>query len=76
MKPAKAPQIRRVPHLLGVTVQFLKDVRAEMKRVTWPDRKTVFASSLVVVFVLIVTALYLTGWDFLWANLFEWLLGH
>ncbi len=76
VKPAKAPQIRRVPHLLGVTVQFLKDVRAEMKRVTWPDRKTVFASSVVVVFVLIVTALYLTSWDFLWAKLFERLLGH
>lgn len=73
-KPIRAPQIPRAPRMLGTAVQFLKDVRAEMNRVAWPDRKTVIASSLVVVFVLIVTALYLTSWDYIWAELFKSIL--
>lgn len=73
-KPLKAPQVRRMPPVLGTAVQFLKDVRAEMNRVAWPDRKTVIASSLVVVFVLVVTALYLTAWDYVWAELFKTIL--
>lgn len=74
VKPLRAPQIRRVPRVIATAVQFLKDVRAELNRVAWPDRKTVIASSLVVVFVLVVTALYLTAWDYVWAKLFEVIL--
>jgi preprotein translocase subunit SecE len=73
-RPLRVPQFRRAPRVLGTTVQFLKDVRAELNRVAWPDRKTVIASSMVVVFVLAVTALYLTAWDWVWAKLFEVLL--
>ena len=73
-RPLRVPQFRRVPRVLGTTVQFLKEVRAELNRVAWPDRKTVIASSMVVVFVLMVTALYLTAWDWIWAKLFEVLL--
>jgi preprotein translocase subunit SecE len=57
----------------GVAVQFLVDVRAEMNRVAWPDRQTVIASTIVVLFVLIVTAMYLAGWDYLFAQLFSYL---
>ncbi len=68
MKPAAA---RRIPRWVTTAVQFLKEVRAEMNRVAWPDRQMVIASSLVVVFVLIVTALYLSGWDLLLAEVFN-----
>ncbi len=70
-RPAVA---RRTPQWIGVAVQFLKDVRAEMNRVAWPDRQMVIASSLVVVFVLVVTALYLAGWDMLLAEAFKQIL--
>jgi preprotein translocase subunit SecE len=70
----KALQTRRVPQVFGTAIQFLQDVRAEMKRVAWPDRQTLIASSVVVVFVLVVTSLYLAGWDFLFAKLFEQVL--
>ncbi len=73
-RPLRVPSVRRVPRILGTTVQFLKDVQAELNRVAWPDRKTVIASSVVVVFVLVVTALYLTAWDWIWAKLFEVIL--
>ncbi len=72
-RPAR-PSVRRAPQWISNGLQFLKDVRAEMGRVTWPDRQTVIASSLVVVFVLIVTALYLAGWDLVLAEIFKQVL--
>ncbi|HEV2283746.1 MAG TPA: preprotein translocase subunit SecE [bacterium] len=62
---------RRLPRFIEVSIQFLKDVRAEMNRVSWPDRQTVIASSVVVVFVLTVTALFLGGVDLVFAKLLE-----
>ncbi len=70
-RPMKPAAVRRIPRWVTTAVQFLKDVRAEMNRVAWPDRQMVIASSLVVVFVLIVTALYLSGWDLLLAEVFN-----
>ncbi len=71
-RPARF-QVRRLARLWGVAVQFLTDVRTEMNRVAWPDRQTVIASTIVVLFVLVVTAAYLAGWDFLFAQLFSYL---
>jgi len=71
-RPSKAT--RRVPRLWAVVTQFLRDVLAEMNRVTWPDRPTLIASSLVVVFVLTVTSLYLAACDVVFAKIFAELL--
>lgn len=60
-----------MPRFVEVSVQFLKDVRAEMNRVSWPDRQTLIASSVVVVFVLTVTAMFLAGIDLVFAKLLE-----
>jgi preprotein translocase subunit SecE len=68
-RPRAVP--RRMPQLVEVSIQFLKDVRAEMNRVAWPDRKMVIASSVVVVFVLIVTGAYLAGIDYVFAKLLQ-----
>ncbi len=45
-----------------------------MNRVAWPDRQVVIASSLVVIFVLVVTALYMAALDLVWAKLFQAIL--
>lgn len=68
-RQARLP-VRRLPRLWSTAVQFFSDVRAEMKRVAWPDRQTVIASTVVVVFVLVVTSLYLGAWDYVFATLF------
>ena len=70
-RPGRVAQERRPAQLWSVTVQFIRDVRAEMNRVVWPERKMVIASTVVVVFVMAVTALYLAGWDWILANLFK-----
>lgn len=68
---AARPVQRRLPNFIEISAQFLKDVRSEMNRVSWPDRQTLIASSVVVVFVLTVTALYLAGIDLVFAKLLE-----
>jgi preprotein translocase subunit SecE len=73
-RPGRPVSVRRAPQWIAAIAQFLKDVRAEMNRVAWPDRQTVIASSLVVVFVLVITALYLAGWDLLLAGIFKQIL--
>jgi preprotein translocase subunit SecE len=69
-RPVRAAP-RRMPQFVEVAIQFLKDVRAEMNRVAWPDRRVVIASSAVVVFVLIVTGAYLAGIDYVFAKLLQ-----
>lgn len=70
-RPIMRPAPRRMPQLVETAIQFLKDVRAEMNRVAWPDQKMVVASSAVVVFVLVVTGLYLAGIDLVFAKLLQ-----
>jgi preprotein translocase SecE subunit len=77
-RPSRPARFRlgRVSRLWATAQQFLTDVRAEMKRVAWPDRQTVIASTIVVLFVLTVTAVYLAGWDYLFGELFSYLFKH
>lgn len=39
--------------------QFLKEVRFELKRVTWPSRKETLAGTMVVLVIVFITALFL-----------------
>ena len=41
------------------TVQFLREVRVEMKKVTWPSRKEVIGSTAVVILASFVVAFFL-----------------
>ena len=77
-RPARprASQARRLPQVLDSNLQFLRDVRAELNRVSWPDRPTLIASSVVVIFVLAVTAAYLTACDLVLAKIFQHILTH
>jgi preprotein translocase subunit SecE len=43
--------------------EFLTEVRNEMKRVTWPSRKEVYATTLVVILTSVFFGLYLFGVD-------------
>jgi preprotein translocase subunit SecE len=39
--------------------QFLREVRAELKRVTWPSRKETLGSTSVVIILVIIVAVFL-----------------
>ncbi len=56
---------------------FLSEVRNELKRVTWPSRKEVYATTVVVILTSIFFGVYLWGLDLVLGNLvhrlFLWL---
>ena len=53
---------------------FLSEVRNELKRVTWPSQKEVYATTVVVIIVSIFFGLYLFALDFGIDSLVIWIM--
>ena len=53
--------------------EFLTDVRSEMKRVTWPSRREVYATTVVVILTSIVLGIYLWGVDMVFNSAVGWI---
>ena len=56
------------------TGEFLTEVRNEMKRVTWPSQREVYATTVVVILTSVFFGLYLFTVDILLNRAYEWLL--
>lgn len=54
--------------------EFFAEVRNEMKRVTWPSRREVYATTVVVILTSVFFGLYLFGVDLMWSALVQWVL--
>ena len=52
---------------------FLSEVRNELKRVTWPTQKEVYATTVVVVLTSIFFGLYLFGLDLVFNGIVQWI---
>jgi preprotein translocase subunit SecE len=52
------------PH--GRVRTFLREVRIEMSKVTWPPRKELITSTGVVIVAVIIAAVYIGVFDFIW----------
>jgi preprotein translocase subunit SecE len=52
---------------------FLTEVRNEMRRVTWPSRKEVYAATVVVVLTAVFFGLYLWGLDLVFQAMVNWI---
>jgi preprotein translocase subunit SecE len=52
---------------------FLTEVRNELKRVTWPSQKEVYATTVVVILFSAFIGLYLFALDFGINNLVQWI---
>ncbi len=52
----------------GRLFEFVGEVRAELKRVTWPSKAEVYATTFVVIMVSLLFGLYLFGIDLLLNN--------
>ena len=59
----------------GRSRRFLSEVRNETARVTWPSRKEVYATTVVVILTSIFFGVYLAGVDFILTRLMDWVLG-
>jgi len=53
--------------------RFLSEVRNEMGRVTWPSRKEVYATTIVVILTSIFFGVYLWGVDLILTKTLGWL---
>ena len=53
---------------------FLSEVRNELKRVTWPTQKEVYATTVVVIATSVFFGLYLFALDSVLLALFQWIL--
>ena len=51
-------------------INFLKDVRAEVKKVSWPTRNEVYSTTLVVIIAMVFFGVYLYLMDIV----FSWVL--
>jgi len=67
--PKKQPQVSRVVpakpkvNFISSSVQFLREVKIELKKVTWPSRKQTIGSTIVVIALVILISLFLGSVD-------------
>ena len=54
------------------TGDFFSEVRNEMKRVTWPSQREVYATTVVVILTSVFFGVYLFGVDLLFGRAAEW----
>jgi preprotein translocase subunit SecE len=50
-------------------VDFVRGVRGELRRVSWPDRDQLQQSTIVVLIIVLVLAAYVALWDFVFQSL-------
>ena len=55
---------------IGFLVKFVKETRAETKKVVWPDRRYVTVATIIVLVLVILTGLYVMLVDFGFAKIF------
>jgi preprotein translocase subunit SecE len=53
-------------------INFLKDTKAELKKVTWPSRNEVYSTTIVVIIATVFFGFYLFFMDVI----FSWLISH
>jgi preprotein translocase subunit SecE len=58
-KPVKAVSAKKEPNLIDKSLQFLREVKVELKKVTWPSRKQTIGSTVVVVILAMIISLFL-----------------
>jgi len=65
-----------VPRKLAELRTFFIEVRAELKKVTWPNRQEVQATTIVVVLTTVFFGFYLYGLDLVLSQIFSRILRH
>jgi len=73
VKPAPVRSTEGGGGWFGNARNFLLEVRNEMRRVTWPSRKEVYATTVVVILTSAFFGLYLWGLDVGLSALVQWI---
>lgn len=59
----------------GNPINFVRDVRSELRKVAWPSSRETVNLTVVVIALSVTVGLFLGGTDFLFQELFRFLLG-
>ena len=54
--------------------QFVRQVRQEMQKVTWPERKDIFISSAIVILLVVLFSLFFLVTDQIWSKGLQWII--
>ncbi len=54
--------------------QFVRQVRQEMQKVTWPGRKDTFISSAIVILLVVLFSLFFLVTDQIWSKGLRWII--
>ena len=71
---AKAQAVKKEPNIIDKSLQFLREVRVELKKVTWPSRKQTLGATAVVIILVMIISLFLGIVDFGLSNLIRVIL--
>ena len=71
----KGPVAKATAKKENVVIKYLKETRAELKKVNWPSRQEATNLTLIIIIVTIFMALLLGLIDYIFAKLFELILG-
>ena len=58
-------------NIIQKTILFLKDVKVELKKVTWPTKQETIKHTITIIAISIVAAAFLGGIDFLFSYLID-----
>ena len=61
--------------MIGNVSEFFTNVKAELKKVTWPSKKDTYASTTVVIILVLLCAVFLGGVDMILSRLIRLILG-
>jgi len=57
--PVSKPAVAKDKNVIDKSIQFLREVKVELKKVTWPSRKQTLGSTVVVVVIVVIISLFL-----------------
>lgn len=66
---AQQQQQKKKGGFLAGPRRFARDVRGELRRVSWPNRDQLRQSTAVVLIIVLTLAAYVAAWDFLFGRL-------
>lgn len=75
VKPVKDEAASGISKYFSISVQFLREVRVELKKVTWPSRKQTVGATAVVLLLVILVSIFLGIVDFGLSSLVRLVIG-
>jgi preprotein translocase subunit SecE len=58
-QPSRSVSVKKKDNFIDKSMQFLREVKIELKKVTWPSRKQTMGSTVVVIVLVIIISAFL-----------------